>query len=121
MQTTKILQNGNLFEAAVLDLTTENILSRFKRAINLQTQLALQTGVPTKSSAPHTLLNGFKNLVAVSAFTGYEFPQAQAILNAKRTIINQNIEKEPEAVIEEVKVEVEDIDMTGLFGDDDEY
>jgi len=74
MKVTKILQNENLFDAAVLDLSSEIILEKFKRAIGFQTGLALGLGVPTVSSAPHTLLNGFKNLVAVSAACGWEFP-----------------------------------------------
>jgi len=82
MKVTKILQNENLFDAAVLDLSTDVILEKFKRAIGFQTAIALAAGVPTASSAPHTLLNGFKNLVAVSCASGWEFEQASAFLNA---------------------------------------
>jgi len=71
MRATKILQDGNIFDAAVLNLTTENILSRFMSAIKLQSQLALKIGMPTKCSAPHSLLKGFNNLVAISAETGF--------------------------------------------------
>merc|ERR1712083_476063 len=82
MKVTKILQNENIFDAAVLDLSSDIILKKFQRAVGFQTALALEIGIPTVSSAPHTLLNGFKNLVAVSAMSGYEFDQAAAFLSA---------------------------------------
>jgi len=74
MKVTKILQDGNLLDAAVLDISTKDILAKFGRAINIQSSIALAIGVPTTSSAPHSLLNGFKNLIAVSAASGYSFP-----------------------------------------------
>ena len=36
----------------------------------------------SSESVPQSLGNGFKNLVAVSVMTGYEFPQAKVILEA---------------------------------------
>merc|ERR1712070_126348 len=84
MKVTKILQNENIFDAAVLDLSSEVILAKFKRAVGFQTAIALEAGVPTTSSAPHSLLNGFKNLIAVSAMSGYGFDQATAFLSAAK-------------------------------------
>jgi len=75
MKVTKILQDGNIFDAAVLDLTSDTILAKFSAAIRLQAQLSLAAGVPSAASAPHSLCNAFKNLVAVSCASGYEFPQ----------------------------------------------
>lgn len=128
MHVTKVLQNGSIFDAAVLEITPESILAKFKKAIGVQASLGLGLGVPNKASAPHTLLNGFKNLVAVSAASGYEFPQAKAMLEAAKnapaagagavaTTTAAAAPKEEEKVEEE-----EDVDMGGLFGgDDDDY
>ena len=80
MKVTKILQDGNIFDAAVLDLNPEVIKGRFVNAILNQSKLALAIGVPTKSSSVHSLLNGFKNLVAVAASSGFEFDQAAKLL-----------------------------------------
>merc|ERR1711998_24793 len=84
MHIKKVLQNGSVFDAAVLEISTDDILAKFKRAIGIQADLGLGLGVPNAASAPHTLLNGFKNLVAVSAASGYEFPQAKAMLEAAK-------------------------------------
>jgi len=128
MHVKKVLQNGSVFDAAVLDISTDDILAKFKRAIGVQADVGLGLGVPNKASAPHTLLNGFKNLVAVSAASGFEFPQAKAMLDAAKNapaagaVAASAGPAKVEAAKEEEKEEEEDVDMGGLFGgDDDDY
>merc|ERR1719247_2153266 len=73
-----------MFDPAVLDLSTEILLQKFQAAVKTQTALSLGLGYSTAMSAPHTLLGGFKNLIAVAAETGYEFPEATAFLDAAK-------------------------------------
>lgn len=82
MKVTKVLQDGSLFDAAVLDLSTDSIIAKFKSAVSYQANLSLGIGYSTSVSAPHTLLGGFKNLVAFSSASGYEFDQATKFLSA---------------------------------------
>jgi len=121
MKVTKILQDGNVFDAAVLDLNADVIKAKFVKAILNQSKLALAVGVPCTSSAPHSLLNGFKNLVAVSAMTGFEFDQAKAFLSAAKSsgpaAAGGAAAAKVEAVVEEKE---EDVDMGDLFGGDDD-
>jgi large subunit ribosomal protein LP0 len=84
MHVSKVLQNGSIFDAKVLDLSTDAILAKFKKCCGVQASLSLGAGFPTSASAPHSLLNGFKNLVAASAASGYEFPQGKALLDAAK-------------------------------------
>ena len=124
MEVTKVLQNGSLFDAAVLDLDTNAILAKFKNAIKTQAKLSLGLGVPTSASAPHTLLNGFKNLVAFSASSGFSFKQGDVLLEAAKNApaAGPATTAAAAAPVEETKKEEEeDVDMGGLFGDDDEY
>jgi len=125
MEVKKVLQNGSMFDAKVLDLSTETILAKFKNAISIQASLSLASGYSTSASAPHTLLNGFKNLAAVAAMSGYEFKEATTLLNAAKNApaagAATSAGAKAAAVVEEKKEEVEDVDMGGLFGDDDEY
>jgi large subunit ribosomal protein LP0 len=127
MHVKKVLQNGSIFDAAVLDISTADILAKFKKAINVQASLGLGLGVPNKASAPHSLLNGFKNLVAVSCASGFSFPQAQKMLDAAKNAPAAGAgpagksAAAAEAPKEEEKEEEEDVDMGGLFGDDDGY
>jgi large subunit ribosomal protein LP0 len=127
MHVRKVLQNGSVFDAAVLDISTDDILAKFRKAISNQASAGLGLGVPNKASAPHTLLNGFKNLVAVSAMSGFEFPQAKAMLDAAKNAPAAGAGPaaaaggaKAAAAVEEEKEEEEDVDMGGLFGDDDD-
>lgn len=127
MEIKKVLQDGSMFDAAVLDLSTESILAKFQSAVKTQASLSLGLGYSTTASAPHTLLGGFKNLIAVAAETGYEFDQATAFLEAAKNAPAAGpatggpaaaaAPKEEEKPKED---EPEDVDMGGLFGDDDD-
>lgn len=124
MEVSKVLQNGSMFDAKVLSLSTDTILAKFKKACGNQAQMSLASGYSTSASAPHTLLNGFKNLVAASAATGFSFPQAAAVLSAAKNAPAAGAATSSAAkaeVVEEKKEEPEDVDMGGLFGDDDDY
>lgn len=124
MEIKKVLQNGSIFEPAVLSLSNELLIAKFKNAIKLTASVSLALGYSTKASAPHTLLNGFKNLVGVSAVTGFEFKQAKAMLeaanNAPAAVAAPTATKAA-AQAEEKKEEAEDIDMGNLFDNDEEY
>lgn len=129
MEVKKVLQDGSMFDPAVLDLSDEAILGKFRNAISTQASLSLGLGYSTAASAPHTLLGGFKNLIAVAAESGYEFEQATAFLEAAKNApaggaaaagggAAAAAPKEEEKPKED---EPEDVDMGGLFGDDDDY
>merc|ERR550537_468943 len=116
-----------MFDPAVLDLSDEAILGKFRNAISTQASLSLGLGYSTAASAPHTLLGGFKNLIAVAAESGYEFPEATAFLNAAKNAPaapagGAGAPAAAAAKEEEIPAEdePEDVDMGGLFGDDDD-
>jgi len=115
-----------MFDPAVLDLSTDAILKKFQNAVKIQSGLSLGIGYSTAASAPHTLLGGFKNLIAFAAASGFEFDQATAFLNAAKNAPAAAVggggaaagpAKEEEKPKED---EPEDVDMGGLFGDDEE-
>jgi large subunit ribosomal protein LP0 len=126
MEVKKVLQDGSLFDAAVLDLSEEVILAKFKKAVTVQASMSLGLGIPTQASAPHTLLNGFKSLVAVCAATEYSFPEAKAMLSAAASAPAATATTAKAAVAEAPKEveEKEEVDMGGaadLFGGGDDY
>jgi len=126
MEVTKVLQDGSMFDPAVLDLSLEAILGKFQAAVKLQSGLSLGLGYSTAMSAPHTLLGGFKNLIAVAAETGYEFPEATAFLDAAKNAPAAGAGPAAAATsaapaeAEAPKEEEEAVDMGGLFGDDED-
>ena len=82
MNAVKVIQDGILFDAKHLDIAMDAVLGKFQQAAQAQAALALGAGAPTILSAPHSLVNGFQNLVAAASEVGYEFPEAVALLDA---------------------------------------
>jgi large subunit ribosomal protein LP0 len=127
MEVRKVLQDGNVFDAKVLDLSVDSLIAKFKNACKLQASLSLGAGYPTSASAPHSVLNAFKNMACVAAETGYDFKEATALLTAAKNAPAAGAAGASGAaqavaeVKEEKKEEVEDVDMGGLFGDEDDY
>jgi large subunit ribosomal protein LP0 len=127
MNATKILQDGAIVDAKVLNITDSDIISKFKMARDNMAALSLGAGFPTTCSVPHSMLNCFKNMVAVCAETGYDFPEAKKLLDAAKSAptagaASAGAAKAEAPKVEEKKEEVEDANMGNLFGgDDDEY
>ena len=125
MHIKKVLQDGAIFDAKVLDLSATTLLAKFQNAIKIQAQLSLGAGYATSASAPHSVLNGFKNLLAVCAESGYTFKEASAFLEAAKNApaagaaVSSSAAKAA-APVEEKKEEIEEVDMGGLFGGDDD-
>jgi large subunit ribosomal protein LP0 len=135
---TSVYDNGSVYPSAVLDLTDEDILKKFSQGVSYVAAVSLQIGYPTLVSVPHSVINGFRSLVAVSLVTDYSFPAAdkiKAILSdpaalaaaaaaaagpakteaAPKADAPKKVEKKEEKEEEEA-----DADMGGLFGGDDD-
>jgi len=124
-----VYDNGNMYDPAILELTDEDLLTKFRVGVNNIASIGLEIGYPTIASLPHSIINGYKNILAVSVGTDYTFPGSEQI---KAFIANPNSfaaakpaeakkeEGKKEAKKEEVKKEEpkedEDEDMGfGLF------
>merc|ERR1712168_1040355 len=68
---------GSVFEPQVLDITEDDIRARFMAGVNNVAAVSLNIGYPTAVSAPHSIANGLKNLLAVAAATDISFPAAE--------------------------------------------
>merc|ERR1711939_30139 len=78
-----IYDNGQIFEPKVLDVSEEELLKRFTSGITQIAAISLALNYPTIVSVTHSLINSYKNLLAVSLATDYTFPgseQAKAYL-----------------------------------------
>jgi len=79
LKVTTVFDNPAVYPAAVLDLTDADILKKFYRGVSNLAALSLQIGYPTVVSVPHTVANGYKNLLAISIATDYTFPRSEKI------------------------------------------
>eukprot|EP00178_Gracilaria_changii_P010146 TRINITY_DN2957_c0_g1_i3.p3 TRINITY_DN2957_c0_g1~~TRINITY_DN2957_c0_g1_i3.p3 ORF type:complete len:149 (+),score=35.00 TRINITY_DN2957_c0_g1_i3:50-448(+) len=76
---TGVYDNGSMYDPEVLDLTDDVLLERFIGGARRIAAISLAIGYPTLASVPHTLVSGFKKVLAVAVATEIEFPQAEKI------------------------------------------
>jgi len=115
-----VYEDGKVYSAKFLDISPDQVLQKFAAGISTVAAISLATGVPTVASVPHSILNAFKNLIAISLETGYVFEQAQKIKemvenpdafttttqhHTTTNTDNKTTEKEPEKAPEPEKVE----------------
>lgn len=75
----QVYESGACFAPDVLDITSEDILSRFVEGIVNVASVSLEIGYPTVASVPHSIINGFKNIAAVAVETEITFPQVEQL------------------------------------------
>jgi len=68
---------GSVFEPAVLDISEDDIRAKFMAGVNAVAATSLNIGYPTIASAPHSVANALKKLIAVAAATEITFPAAE--------------------------------------------
>jgi len=128
-----VYDSGAVYEPSVLDLTDEDLLSKFRAGVANIASLGLAIGYPTIASLPHSLINGFKNVIAVALEANISFPAVDKVKNilanpgafaaaapaakAPPAAAKTEAKKEPEKKVEEEE-EDEDASVGGLFGDD---
>jgi len=72
-----VYDNGSIFPVAVLDISKEQILSKFSEALSKVAAISLQIGFPTQASIPHAIANAFNSVIAVSVqLEKYSFKEA---------------------------------------------
>ncbi|XP_002128891.2 large ribosomal subunit protein uL10 [Ciona intestinalis] len=73
----QVYDSGSVFSPEVLDITDDDIRCKFTNAVRNVASVCLAIGYPTVASAPHSIINGFKNILAVAAETEITFPEAE--------------------------------------------
>jgi len=75
----QVYDNGTVFHPSVLDIEEDSLVAQFVAGIKNIAAISLQIGYPTVASVPHSIINSYKNLLAVSIATEYTFPGAEKI------------------------------------------
>jgi len=75
----KCYDNGSVYDPSILDITEDDIRAKFMGGVTNIACVSLAIGYPTVASAPHSIANGFKNLMAVAAVTDIEFAQVERL------------------------------------------
>jgi len=79
-----VFNNGDVFPAAVLDITNADVASAFSAAVRNVAALCLTLNYPTAASVPHSVMDAYKNLLAVGMacdnYTWENLEKVKAIL-----------------------------------------
>jgi large subunit ribosomal protein LP0 len=119
---TQVYDDGNTFPSEVLDITNEQLLKSIQGAITTIAAISLATGFPSLPSVIHSVVNSYKNVLAVAIGTDYSWPEIDEL---KDRIANPDAyaSAAPAAAATESKEEAkkeeseeEDSDEEGGFG-----
>jgi len=73
----QVYDSGTVYSPSVLDITPDDIRATFMQGVSNIAAISLEIGYPTVCSAPHSIINGFKDLLAIAVETEYSFPEAE--------------------------------------------
>jgi len=79
LQIEQVYDSGSIFSPDILDIKPEDLRAKFQAGVANLAAVCLQVGYPTIASVPHSIANGFRNLLAIAATTDVEFKEAKVI------------------------------------------
>lgn len=79
MKIRDVYQEGAVFDAAVLDITDDVLVSKFMTGVSNVAAFGREIGIPTEAGLPHMLCNAFKNIVATVVDIDFTFEQCAEI------------------------------------------
>ncbi|KAJ7773165.1 60S acidic ribosomal protein P0 [Mycena metata] len=79
MSVVQIFDSGNAFSPSVLDVDESELIDRFLSGIKTIAAISLALKYPTLVSVSHSLVNAYKNLIAVSLATDYTFEGSEKV------------------------------------------
>ena len=74
-----MFESGALYDPKVLDIKDDDLMGTVTAAIARVAAASLELNYPTLASIPHSVVNGYKNVLAVSVATDYDFPLAEKV------------------------------------------
>ncbi|EGN98937.1 hypothetical protein SERLA73DRAFT_136984 [Serpula lacrymans var. lacrymans S7.3] len=77
MTVVQIFDQGNAFSPDVLDIEEKDLIDRFLSGIKSIAAISLALNYPTIASVTHSLVNSYKNLIAIALVTDYSFEGAE--------------------------------------------
>lgn len=75
----QVYDKGTIYSPDVLDITDERLSQSFSAGLVNIAAISMKIGHPTLASAPHSIMNGLKDIVAISLATDYVCKPAEKI------------------------------------------
>jgi large subunit ribosomal protein LP0 len=119
-----IYENGDIYEAAVLDLSQDDLLEKFAGAVARLAAISFELGMVNAATVPHTVGKAFNTLIAIAMGTDYSFDELKAVKAAlaagPATGGGGAAGPAAAAVVEEEEEEEEAAPAMDMFGGDEE-
>lgn len=122
MEILYVYDDGAILTPEVFNLDPEALIGKIRGAANHLAAISLQLGLPNSLSIPHMIRNGFKNIVAIALEADIKIKQLENLGPAPSAAPAQTTQAAKPAEtkkVEEKKEEEEQVDMGGMFGDDE--
>lgn len=127
MGVTQVYDQGNVFPPEVLDIGEDQLLGAFAKAVTTIACISLALNFPTLPSVMHSLVNGYKKILAVAIETEYSWPEIEELKDrianpdayaaAAPTAAAETKATETKAVEKDDEKSEEESDEEGGFGD----
>ncbi|PSR82155.1 ribosomal protein L10-domain-containing protein [Coniella lustricola] len=75
----QVYDQGNAFPPSVLDISEEQLLKTFSSAVTTIAAVSLALNYPTLPSVTHSLVNGYKKVLAVAIETDFSWPEIEEL------------------------------------------
>ena len=79
MTVVQIFDQGNVFSPEVLDVDESELIDRFLSGVKTIAAISMALHYPTIVSVTHSLVNAYKNLIAISLATEYTFDGSEKV------------------------------------------
>jgi len=73
-----VYEDGTIYDAAILDMSQDDLLSKFFSGVNKLAAVSLAIGFPTQASLSHLLNGALKKLVSIALATEITFKEAES-------------------------------------------
>ena len=77
MKIIQIFSEGQLFSESVLNVSEDELLEKFMSGVKTIASISLAINYPTLASVTHSLVNSYKNLLAIALATDITFEGAE--------------------------------------------
>lgn len=76
MEVQTVYDSGSIYGAELLKMTDDDVVKAFQAGVARVAAISLAAGLPTIASLPHSIVRGYKNILAISIGTDYTIEQA---------------------------------------------
>jgi len=79
MEVMQVFQDGAVFDAAVLDMSQDVLITKFLAGVANMAAFSREVGIPTEAGLPHMFGNAFRNVAALVSEIDFTFKEVEDV------------------------------------------